>query len=141
VSGEGIEGRVPARLLVLGAEHHRAHAVVENLGRVAAEVRKRPLVRIQQRADALVLVAFGEHAARVAEGEHEDVDSDRPARERHAHLTPVHLALLSRRGFEPALRQRRRDRFGAQRPHGIAHGVIAAVVIAGGAQFLKQDAR
>ena len=70
-------------------------------------MRKGPLVCIQQRANALVLVAFGEHAPRVAQGEHEDVDSDRPAGEGYAHLAPVDLALLTRRGFEPALRQRR----------------------------------
>lgn len=91
--GEGVEGGVPHRVTVLGAEHDGAHAVVQQLGAAPAEVRERVLVSSQERGEPLMLEAFHVGAPRVAERHHEDVNpGDFPAQP-HRHLAPVDLHL------------------------------------------------
>ena len=137
--GEGFEGRVPAGLPLHGAGHDRAHAVVQDLGGASAEVLEGVLVGGEQRPHALVLVALGPGAARVAQRHHEHVHFDRAADEARTHLAPVDLGLVARLGLEASLRERGRRGLGAQRAHGDLHRVVAAAVAAARAQFLEQD--
>lgn len=65
----------------------------------------------------------------------------RPDRRGSARTGSVDLGLFARVGLEPKLHERDDARFGAKRPHGIAHGVVAARVAAIMAQPLEQDAR
>ena len=92
-------------------------------------------------AEALVLVALGPGAARVAQRHDEDVHLGGLGGETRAHLAPVDLRLLARLGLEAPLRERRRGGLGTQRAHRVPHRVVAALVAAARAQLLEQDLR
>ena len=116
----------------------RPRPVVEMLLRVPAEVRNRLLVRIEQLAECLAQARHVDAPAREAERQHEDV-SHLPLRvEPNPGLSPVDLALQSRRRLEPRPRHRRVQPRLPQRPHEPLHRLVAAAVLPP-PELLEQD--
>ena len=93
-------------LVPLGA-HTVPRSVVEMLLGVAAEVRERLLVRIEQFAERLAQTRHVEAPPREAERQHENVPQLQPGAEPHLGLSPVNLALQPRGRLEPRPRHRR----------------------------------
>ena len=100
VAREVLEDRVPADGARRPAEDLCPRIVIQTREGHAAEVAKGPLVAVEEHREPLVRIAIRETAARVAEGEHEEVDGLRPLADPHPQLPEVDLRLLAGAGLE-----------------------------------------
>ena len=96
---------------------------------VAAEVRERLLVRIEQIAERLAQARHVETPPRVAERQHKDVPHLALRTQPDPRLAPINLALQPWRRFEPRTRHRRVQLRLPQRPHEPLHRFVAAAIL------------
>src|SRR5207253_1450856 len=121
-----LEDRVPADGARRPAEDLCPRIVIQTREGHAAEVAKGPLVAVEEHREPLVRIAIRETAARVAEGEHEEVDGLRPLADPHPQLPEVDLRLLAGAGLEADGRDGRPAALVPPRLHVPLHLEVAA---------------
>jgi hypothetical protein len=128
VVGESLEGGVPANFIALGGQANRTGAVVEMFPGVSPEVIEGPLVGFEELGDPLVGAGAVERAPGKSQREGEQVHDRRTGTERHPCLSPVDLALKTRRGLKSEQRPLRLQPGFSQRPDKQLDGIVAAPV-------------
>lgn len=101
VVGKRFEGGVPADPAAVLGPADRAGTVVEMLPGVPSEVIEGLFVRLEERTDPLVGAGAVKRAPGKTKGQGEQVKRPRAGAKRDPSLSPVDLALQSRRSLEP----------------------------------------